>query len=374
MKNKVLFVAHDSSLYGANQSLLNMISSLSEKPITITVAVPTNGPICKVFDSLNILYVVLNYRSEIFVDTDLLKDKFLNKLRFLNNLIRNHFAYNKLKKLHFDKNFDIIHSNSSVVAIGEKFAFKNNIKHIWHLREYIDLDHKVQVYGGLEKYKIRIQNSENILCITNGIAKHFGVEKKAFILRDAVRKNSEKVYRKKDSNYFLFCGSLQEGKGVEIALEAFSRFKNENMKLLIAGTGTLRYETYLKQIVSELKINSKVQFLGFRDDIDSLMYNAKAFLMCSKNEALGRVTPEAMLNFCPVIGYNNAGTADIIENYKNGILYDNINGLIDILNRIVESDIDLELITKNAFVYAVENFLEDSFGSKLYEYYRKLMV
>jgi glycosyltransferase involved in cell wall biosynthesis len=43
--------------------------------------------------------------------------------------------------------------------------------------------------------------------------------------------------------------------------------------------------------------------------------------MCSKNEALGRVTIEAMSRGTPVIGFDNAGTSEIIKHAYNGFLY-----------------------------------------------------
>lgn len=369
---KVLFIAHDSSLYGANQSLVNMISSLENKTIDITVLVPNNGPICQVLEGLGVQFHIINYRSEIFGSNKSLIQKTLNILRFFYKIIVNYFALNRLNRLNKSNKFDIIHSNSSVISIGEKFARMNNIRHIWHLREYIDLDHKANVYGGMNRYKNKIQNSDQIICITRGIAHHFGVENNAFVLRDAVRKNSERVYKEKTDNYFLFCGSLQEGKGIEIALKAFNLLDNKSIRLLIAGTGNLQYETYLKEIVNTYNNKSNIEFLGFRDDIDLLMYNAKAFLMCSENEALGRVTPEAMLNFCPVIGFNNAGTADIITDHKTGLLFNDTEHLVSIMTSILQNGINLNPIRIDAYNYAKEHFLEDSFGIKLFDFYKSL--
>ena len=43
--------------------------------------------------------------------------------------------------------------------------------------------------------------------------------------------------------------------------------------------------------------------------------------MCSKFEALARVTAEAMAVARPVIGYNDGGTAKIVENEVIRLLY-----------------------------------------------------
>lgn len=216
MKKKILFIAHDSSLYGANQSLVNMISSLKDKPYDISVALPNSGPISKYFDDLKITYYILNYRNEIFGKNFTINDLILNKLRFYYKIYKNYFALREFEKLHTLHKFDFVHSNSSVVAIGELFAKKNRIKHIWHIREYIDLDHKANVYGGILNYKLRIQNSDEVVCITKDIAAHFEIKSKAFILRDAVRKKTLRTYKESKSDYFLFCGSLQKEKVLKL--------------------------------------------------------------------------------------------------------------------------------------------------------------
>ena len=43
--------------------------------------------------------------------------------------------------------------------------------------------------------------------------------------------------------------------------------------------------------------------------------------MCSKNEGMGRVTVEGMSACKPVIGYDNAGTSELIEHEHTGLLY-----------------------------------------------------
>ena len=55
--------------------------------------------------------------------------------------------------------------------------------------------------------------------------------------------------------------------------------------------------------------------------LDVLFRKASGYLMCSKNEAMGRVTVEALFNGCPVIGYDGGGTPEIIKDGINGFLF-----------------------------------------------------
>jgi glycosyltransferase involved in cell wall biosynthesis len=375
MKKNILFIAHDSSPFGANQSLINMISSIKDDKISYNVVFPDRGLICKQFDELGIGYHIVRFKTELCDSNGGIKNFILNKLRYFYKTIINAFAFIELANLVELYDINIVHSNSSVVAIGEKLAKNCRLRHIWHLREYISLDHNLGVIGGIENYKKKIQNSDKIICISKGIAKHFGVQEKAFVLYNAVRKKGSCFPQKNKSNYFFFCGSLVKSKGIEEAIDAFCQvFKyNNNLKLLIAGSGKFEYEAYLKKKVNELNLQNNVEFLGFRKDIDELMANALAFLMCSKYEALGRVTIEAMLNYCLVIGFNNAGTAEIIENGKTGLLYQHNDQLVSSMEKIINGGANLDTIRENAYNYACSNFLEEKFGSKLINYYRDLV-
>ena len=375
MRKNVLIIAHDSSLYGANQSLINMISSIRNEDIGLTIVFPDRGLICNKFDELGWDYRIIKFRTNVCGPTGGIKNYLLNSLRYYYKILVNFLALFKLYKLVKQYDIKIIHSNSSVISIGEKLSTRLNIRHIWHLREFIDLDHNMNILGGLNKYKNRIKNSDNILCITKRIAKHFEVQDKALILYDAVRKQGRSTPSQYRSNYFLFCGSLVKNKGIEEAIQSFYQVYNQHhdLRLLIVGSGDFNYENYLKQKVLELDLQSNVEFLGFRNDIDELMANAIAFLMCSRNEALGRVTIEAMLNYCVVFGYNDGGTSEIINHGTTGFLYDNISQLVDYMNDIVTDDkIKFDIIRRNAYEFACANFLEDQFGKKLMNFYNNL--
>ncbi len=373
MKKNILFVAHDTLLYGANQSLINMVSSINgSNEISLRIVVPDRGLICSQFDLMGIDYDVVRYKSELCTKGIGIKSKFFTFLKYINKSIVNSIALIKLSKIVKKYKINIVHSNSSIITIGEKLAFKESITHVWHLREYIDLDHGLDVFGGLNKYKRRVQKSKNIICISQGIAKHFGVQNRALVLYNAVRKDPAKEDIKLKHNYFLFCGSLVKNKGIEEAIQAFYsvlKFKKD-LRLVIAGTGGAEYENYLKQLVFKLDLQNSVDFLGFRKDTDILMSNAQALLMCSLSEALGRVTIEAMLNYCLVIGFNNAGTTELVRDGETGFLYNNLEELVMKMNTVLINEKEyIDSIRLNAYNFASNNFLEKQFGNKLIAQY-----
>jgi len=65
-----------------------------------------------------------------------------------------------------------------------------------------------------------------------------------------------------------------------------------------------------------------VDLLDYADDLSEFYGSGHALLMCSRHEALGRVTIEAMAHGLPVIGRAEGGTLEVIEDGSTGLLYD----------------------------------------------------
>ncbi|QIA08546.1 glycosyltransferase [Draconibacterium halophilum] len=378
MQKRILYIANDHHLYGANQSLLDLLGVLQDKKdIDLYVVFPKkNEEICRLLDMLNCKYFILNYRSEILGRSNSLRYIFITLLKWVYKLLINQLTVCQLSKIVKRENINIIHSNSSVIAIGEELAKRNKIRHIWHLREYIGEACGIHLFGGPEKYKRRIQNSDQLIAISKGVAADFGVTDKAYILHDAVALRNSPIEDNKHNNYFLVCGTLRPLKGIESAIQAFQQFVSEhkNYKLLIAGTGEPDYELHLKQLVNDLDLDESVEFLGYRNNIQQLMAGATAFLMCSEKEGLGRVSIEAMLNKCPVIGFDNAGTSEIVTDGQTGLLYKTLNQLVEQMNYVVNHTKAMDLITKTACQYAKKTFSSKTYGEKIYRYYEEILA
>lgn len=378
MQKRILFVANDSHLYGANQSLLDLLSALQgKKDIVLFIVFPKkNEEICRLLDTLNCKYFILNYRSEILGRSNRLRYIFKTVLKWGYKLLINQWALYKLTKIVKREKINIIHSNSSAIAIGEALAKRNKIRHIWHLREYLGEDCELYMFGGLEKYKRRIQHSYQIIAISQGVAEDFGVSDKAFIFHDAVALRTSSASAKRNDNYFLVCGTLRPLKGIESAIKAFHQFVSvqKNFRLLIAGTGEPDYELHLKQLITDLNLGKYIEFLGFRNDIQNLMAGATAFLMCSEKEGLGRVTIEAMLNKCPVIGFDNAGTSEIVTDGQTGLLYKNLPQLVAQMNYVINNPDAMATITETAFRYAKTTFSTKNYGESICRYYEDILA
>lgn len=100
-------------------------------------------------------------------------------------------------------------------------------------------------------------------------------------------------------------------------LRAFSRLRLPNARLLLAGTGPT--ERHARELASELGIQERVRFLGFRRDIRTLLSITNVSALCSSQEGLPRAVLEALAMGVPIAGTDIRGTRDLIDS-TNGQL------------------------------------------------------
>ncbi len=111
---------------------------------------------------------------------------------------------------------------------------------------------------------------------------------------------------------FLMVAEFTPQKNHRIALQAFAALPNKDAQLLFAGVG--QSFPQILQLAESLGIKDRVHFLGYRDDIPTLISVANAMLLVSDREGLSRSVMEAMSLGTPVIGTNIRGIRDLLQN------------------------------------------------------------
>jgi glycosyltransferase involved in cell wall biosynthesis len=113
---------------------------------------------------------------------------------------------------------------------------------------------------------------------------------------------------------------LTEQKGITYALLAFADILPEygDAYLVIAGDGELRPS--LEKQVRDLGIMERVFFLGWRDDVPTLMAGLDVYLVPSLWEGFGLVLLEAMSRRLPIIASNVSAIPEIVVHGETGLL------------------------------------------------------
>jgi glycosyltransferase involved in cell wall biosynthesis len=120
----------------------------------------------------------------------------------------------------------------------------------------------------------------------------------------------------------LFVGMLIFLKGIHILIQAMELVIRQipDAKLLIIGRGA--YQRQLEELVSELGLEEKAEFVGHvsQTTLRQYMRSCRVLVLPSLSEGLGRVLIEAMACGKPVIGTNVGGIPSLIQDGVNGFL------------------------------------------------------
>lgn len=330
---KLLSIAWSHSKDGSSISLLNTLIGLREKGVQIKVALPREGFLSKKLKENDIDYIITPITYWCQPSLSSIKDYLKYIPRLLRTIINERRSFNQLKNLISEWNPDIIHTNVSVIEVGYRLSKSYNVPHVWHVREYGDLDFSLHSLSGKKKHRGHLSDS-HVISITHALKKYHRLGEKAYVIYNGIeeRKHDFKV-NKKDK--VIFVGRVTQKKGAEEILDAFISYSKRNPKLTLEFIGSCdpTYQEYLEKRIKTANLNNRIKFIGPVQDPYPLMQESKAIIVASQNEGFGRITSEAMLNECLVIGKNTAGTREQFDNGKSltgreiGIRYDDMAGL-----------------------------------------------
>ncbi len=122
----------------------------------------------------------------------------------------------------------------------------------------------------------------------------------------------------KSKQHLLFVGRLSEQKGLTTLLDALCILKNKNTHLTLIGEG--EQLSLLKKIVSEKELDSRVSFLGRKEDAWQYFNNFSLLVLSSWWEGTPNVVLEAMQQKVVVVSTSVGGVNEIIEDGVNGFL------------------------------------------------------
>ena len=328
---RIAFLTHYAELYGANLSLLNLIEGLAEYGVISHVICPDNGDLVPALARRDIPVARLPF--EWWVSTNRQSQgvaaRLIRNVRHLRAITRQIGRWNA----------NVVYSNSSVFAVGAMAAAELELPHIWHIREFGDRDYDLRpdfgsrlarlahgtadaaiyVSEALRRAKLGHATPSNSRVVYNGVA--------TAAVFDERRTAAMNLRGRSQPFTFVLVGRFRENKGQATAIRAFARLGDRfpDARLLLVGgagnTGDQGYFDRCRALADELGVRDRVEFWGYVPDPERAFLAADVALMCSPNEAMGRVTVEAMSTCRPVIGYGGGGTTELIEHGKTGLLY-----------------------------------------------------
>jgi len=277
-------------------------------------------------------------------------------------------GYFQCRKLFKKKKFDICHTHfiipTGVLALWLK---------MWHKLPYVITAHGSDVLGYNPRFKklypllkypwrkvidLSSVTTSPTLFLKGKILDCYKRNKdKIRVIPNGIKK--DKFIAQEKKKYFLLVSRLTSNKGVQDVIEAAAKIDLKEYSIKIVGDGPILQD--LQQMVTELHLQEKVEFLGWIDNKSEKMKemygHASIFILASYFENMNVTLMEAMQAKCAIISTNIGGNMELLGN--NGLFFSpgNIDNLADTMQKIINNyDLVLEYGQK-AQIRINSNFL-----------------
>lgn len=190
----------------------------------------------------------------------------------------NPFLYLELLKQIKKVNPDIIHTHSAKAS-----------EIIYHLNKFIPLK---QVATKRNPRKGSVFNKINhVTAISQDVARSISKENVEIIYNGLLQEQTIHEQISNPGFTLLAVGRLDKIKGFDILIKEVSKL-NFSFCLNIVGEGDERQN--LEKLIIDLDLSGKVNLLGYREDIPSLIASADLVVITSHSEGFGRVIVETL--------------------------------------------------------------------------------
>lgn len=268
-------------------------------------------------------------------------------------------------------------------VIGGKFAKKSNIPRILieHGTTHFTVHNPMLDFLGRIYEHILTIYVKNLVQDYYGVSiqcvkwlEHFKIKAKGVLYNaidiakyDEAKKEKYPLQIPKDTIKILFVGRMIKDKGIIELIKAYTKLKQQyDIQLILAGEGPL-----FKKLKQE---NKDIIFTGSltNQDVMRLYNSTDIFINPSYSEGLPTTVLEAGLMKCAVVATNVGGTAEIIEDGKEGLLCK--PEVLDITKKLENCIKDKNLrmtLSQNLHEKVKKQFSWDNTTNKIVEIIRK---
>lgn len=377
-KLRILFVQHDTNMWGSSFSLLALINQLRIKGHSCLVLLPHVCPTSAELEAKDIEYEVVPtpWRAWAYKETGPVVRRVASGIW---GLAINSVRINHAAKITSRFRPDIIHTNSIKTPFGAILARKIGKPHVWHFREFFGNEFgvdRVFSLGRRVSCELICRLSSDIVVVSRALRRQFDCISRrvpTHVVYNGVLSSSEMEktvltpFPNSDPLTLSLIGRIDRNKHPIDALEAIRILRDEgrNLKLIVAGTGEDTQSVL--EYIADHNLADYVDMRGYVKHIGQIYAQSHALLMCSIGDAFGRVTAEAMAYGRPVIGADTCATSELIDNETNGLLFKpgNPDDLADKIRRIIEEKRLIACLGANAAEKAKREFTIERYAESM---------
>jgi len=148
-------------------------------------------------------------------------------------------------------------------------------------------------------------------------------------IQNYLNDDPQHVPHHKDQNLnLLYAGRIYPEKGIDTLIEAIIKLVydqgKQDIRLSLAGSGSVEYENHLRQLVVQAGLTDYVSFLGWvpPEEVPQLLRKFDVLLLPSIwPEPFSRVVLEGMISGLIVVATRIGGTPEVIMDGENGVLF-----------------------------------------------------
>jgi len=358
----VLFYTDTPGFGGTEKHMITLAKTLSKKGIRVTLACGSYSGILKHSETLKSVF------SEILVIPS-----------FGKHDPRHFFGLKRILKQH---SFDLVHLHLWNPA-SCRYAFlalrNSKIPIVVTEHDYFELSsfkRRYQSWCLQQVSRIILLNSAQL----HAFQRHFpnyasqselvfnGIDPTPFI--DV--QPAQDSFFKKENTVITCIAEMHERKGHAYLIEAYKNLKVRfpNLHLCLVSDGPNR-QGLEKQAMG----TPDIHFLGWRDDISSILKASQILILPSLRESFGLVLIEAMLSHVPVIASSTDGPSEIIQHHETGLLCPiaDAKGLESTIEELLSNPEFSNRMRDAAYQMASKKFTDEVMADHVQNLYEKII-
>ncbi|WP_294183751.1 glycosyltransferase [uncultured Sphingobacterium sp.] len=272
-----------------------------------------------------------------------LKRSFSGNIFFLGNSYYNPLYIYKI--ISYLKNYDIVHVHlfpSQYFVAFAKFLSRSKIKLIFTEHNTVNRRISNAKFRRLERFIYSYYSK--IICITDEV-KLALIDKLSLptqklitinnginldLIHDSIKENREKFGYADSDKLIIMVAAFRKQKDQDSVIRALISLPL-CYKLILVGDGDRRGE--LTDLVDNLNLLDRVNFLGVRTDVYNLIKMCDIAILSSHWEGFGLAAAEAMACGIPVLASNVPGLAQVVEG--GGMLFEKTD-ILDLAEKILK--------------------------------------
>lgn len=322
----VLFLQSSSEGYGSAKIIIQVLRLYQKEGFTPIILLTNSGPLQTILEKEGFSVYVQNL--------GILRRKYVSPSGLLNRISKSIKAYRFLTALHQQYQFELVYSNTLAVIVGAYWAKRRHIPHIWHIHEILPGPRPlVKMLASLLD-----QSTQRPIAVSNAVAEHWQPllkKSKIEVIHNGLPYADFQVeYPNAKTGLGLsheqvvigMIGRINPGKGQLFFLEMADRLskKSPNTHFILVGDPFPGYEPILEEVRKEIKskrLEARVTYLGFRDDIPKVMAALDVFVLPSiLPDSFPTVILEAMAAGKPVVATQSGGASEMVLEGETGFL------------------------------------------------------